>query len=91
MAARCRSTSTIACCAIAVERNFIVIGEALNRLAKPDPATARAFNNYPQIIGFRNVVVHGYDTVEDAIVWGIIINELPRLLAQVAELQDDEG
>lgn len=65
----------------AVERSFIIIGEAMNRLARIDSTQAQSLGNYPQIIGFRNVVVHGYDVIEDAIVWGIIQNEIPRLIA----------
>ncbi len=64
----------------AVERNFIIIGEAMSRLVRDDPNKVRALGNYPQIIGFRNVVVHGYDVIEDAIVWGIVQNEIPRLI-----------
>ena len=67
----------------AVERNFITVGEALNRLVHADPDTAAALGNYPQIIAFRNIVVHGYDQIEHPIVWGIIQNEVPKLLAAV--------
>ena len=67
----------------AVERNFITVGEALNRLLRADPDTAAALGNYPQIIAFRNIVVYGYDQIEHPIVWGIIQNEVPRLLAAV--------
>jgi uncharacterized protein with HEPN domain len=63
----------------AVERNFIIIGEALSRLGRVDPATAQTLGNFPQMIAFRNVVVHGYDPIDDAIVWGIIQNEVPRM------------
>lgn len=65
----------------AVERSFIIIGEAMSRLVRVDAAKAQALGNYPQIIGFRNVVVHGYDVIEDAIVWGIVQNEIPRLIS----------
>jgi uncharacterized protein with HEPN domain len=67
----------------AVERNFITVGEALYRLVRADPDTAAALGNYPQIIAFRNMVVHGYDQIEHPIVWGIIQNEAPNLLAAV--------
>ena len=69
----------------AVERKFITIGEAMNRLTRVDPALAASLGNYPQIIGFRNVIVHGYDIVEDAIVWGVIQNELPILLRALSK------
>ena len=64
----------------AVERNFIIIGEALSRLKRVDTAMAGALGDFPQMIAFRNIVVHGYDAVDDAVVWGIIQNEVPRLL-----------
>ena len=67
----------------AIERNFITVGEALNRLVRADPSTAASLGNYPQIIAFRNIVVHGYDQIEHPIVWGIIQNEVPKLLAAV--------
>jgi uncharacterized protein with HEPN domain len=69
----------------AVERSFIIVGEAMSRLARIGAALVQALGNYPQIIGFRNVVVHGYDVLEDAIVWGIIQNEIPRLISSTQE------
>ena len=65
----------------AVERSFTIIGETISRLTRADLVGAQALGNYPQIIGFRNVVVHGYDVLEDAIVWGIVQNEIPKLIA----------
>src|ERR1051325_10561904 len=50
-----------------VERYFITIGEALNRLAQSDPATASRIDNVPRIIAFRNRIVHGYDQIDNAI------------------------
>lgn len=67
----------------AVERHFITIGEALSRLVRVNETVAAALGDYPQIIGLRNVVVHGYDIIEHSIVWGIIQNEVPRLLSSV--------
>jgi uncharacterized protein with HEPN domain len=52
----------------AIERNFEIIGEAVKRLAQHDPATAAQIGNYPQIIAFRNVLIHGYDLVDHALV-----------------------
>ena len=48
----------------AVERNFEIIGEAVGRLAKLDPATAAKIGDYQQIISFRNVLIHGYDLID---------------------------
>ena len=73
----------------AAERNFIIIGEALSRLRRTDPEVVEGLGDFPQMIAFRNIVVHGYEAVDDAIVWGIIQNEVPRL-ARVARAEIDE-
>jgi len=52
----------------AVERQFQIVGEALNRLSRVDPATAAAVPDLARIVAFRNVLVHGYTVVEDALV-----------------------
>ena len=70
----------------AVERQFEIIGEALNRLARHDRATASRIGDYQQIIAFRNVLIHGYDLVDDTLVWRTIENQVPRLHIQVLEL-----
>ena len=74
----------------AVERNFIIIGEALSRLKRLAPKLVEDLGAYPQMVGFRNIVVHGYDVIEDAIVWGIIQNEVPRLLSAARAAIDEE-
>jgi uncharacterized protein with HEPN domain len=70
----------------AVEREFIIIGEALSRLEKLDVALAVQIMSYRQIIGFRNVLVHGYDMIDDAIVWRAIEQDLPILKQQTETL-----
>ena len=73
----------------AVERNFIIIGEAFTRLGRIDAKMAESLGGFPQIIAFRNIVVHGYDVVDDAVVWGIIQNEVPRLLSAARTMLDE--
>jgi uncharacterized protein with HEPN domain len=70
----------------AVERNFEIIGEAMRRLEKDDPATAARITDYRRIIAFRNVLIHGYDIIDPAIVWGAIEDDLAPLLADVHAL-----
>lgn len=69
-----------------VERKFITIGEALNRLAKIDPETAERIASSKRIINFRNILTHGYDVVEDETVWGIVRKYLPQLKDDVEAL-----
>jgi uncharacterized protein with HEPN domain len=75
----------------AVEREFEIIGEALNRLTRTDAEMAARIGELPRIVGFRNRIIHGYDTVDDAVVWGVIEVHLPILLAEVEALAAEAG
>ena len=70
----------------AVERNFEVIGEAIKRLAQHDPDTAARIAQYPQIIAFRNVLIHGYDLVDHGLVWSAVQTQIPALLRDVTAI-----
>jgi uncharacterized protein with HEPN domain len=74
----------------AVEREFEIIGEALKRLAQLDPPTAASVSELRQIVDFRNRIIHGYDTVDDAVVWGVIEAHLPILVKEVGALLGGE-
>ena len=82
---RSPTTRRIPCCA-AVEREFEVIGEALARLAKLDKDLAAQISEHERIIAFRNILIHGYATVDDRIVWGVIENYLAALKRGVDQL-----
>lgn len=75
----------------AVERKFEIIGEALNQLAKLDAALATRIPDLPQIVAFRNQLIHGYATVNVSTVWNVAQNALPPLLSAVQELLDELG
>jgi uncharacterized protein with HEPN domain len=70
----------------AVERKFEIIGEALNRLSRINPELLSQITNYRSIISFRNILAHGYDSVEDRVVWGIVESDLDQLLRDVIRL-----
>jgi uncharacterized protein with HEPN domain len=70
----------------AVERNFEIIGEALGRIRKIDPATSDCVPDCGAIIAFRNLLIHGYDFIDNPRVWQIIKADVPRLYEQVAAL-----
>ena len=70
----------------AVEREFEILGEALNRVKKIDANILTDVDNWREIIGFRNVIAHGYDVVEDEIVWDAVNRDIPKLLKQLKEI-----
>lgn len=74
-----------------VERQFEVIGEALKRLSKANADLATQISNCQRIISFRNVLIHGYDIVEDPIVWDVVQKDVPTLHEQVQRLLDEKN
>jgi len=70
----------------AIERHFEIIGEAMNRLARYDPEVASRTGDYPRIISFRNVLIHGYDLIDHAQVWKVVREQVPILLRQVESI-----
>jgi uncharacterized protein with HEPN domain len=67
-----------------VERQFSIIGESLNRLSRADPETLALITDHRRIIAFRNLLVHGYDIVDNRVVWGVLESRLPALCEQLA-------
>jgi uncharacterized protein with HEPN domain len=64
----------------AVERQFIIIGESLHRIHRFDPVMYNHIPHAERIIGFRNILVHGYDIVSDQLVWQIVQSHLSELV-----------
>lgn len=70
----------------AVERQFEIIGEAFTQLRRVDPEVAAAIPGLPRIVAFRNVLVHGYASVDNRLVWGVIEAHLGPMRAAVEKL-----
>lgn len=70
----------------AAEREFTVIGEAVSQLAKVDQELAFPIANFRRIVSFRNLLVHGYGAVDDALVWDVVGTVLPLLRSEVEAL-----
>jgi len=69
-----------------VERKFEIIGEALNRIKSQDPLLLDKVRHHRNIVSFRNILAHGYDSIDSRIVWGIIEEDLGHLLEDVQKL-----
>jgi len=72
----------------AIERELEIIGEAAGRILKINPGFP--IEDARKIVDLRNWVIHGYDIVDDVVIWGIISKQLPILKNQVELLLDDE-
>jgi uncharacterized protein with HEPN domain len=70
----------------AVEREFIIIGEALKVIAQRDSELFAAIPEGRQIIDFRNLLTHEYLNVSDPVVWGAIQTDLPVLIEHCSQL-----
>lgn len=75
----------------AVERKFEIIGEALGQLAKLDATLAARISDLPQIVAFRNQLIHGYATVNVSTVWNVVQSALPPLIDSVQLLMSELG
>ncbi|WP_445738073.1 HepT-like ribonuclease domain-containing protein [Mariniflexile sp.] len=69
----------------AVERQLVIIGEALNQLKKVEPHLE--IEHDKQIIGFRNRLVHAYDNIDNSIVWAIINRHLKKLKEEINTIE----
>ena len=58
----------------------------MNRLVRYDPDTAVRIGDYPRIIAFRNLLIHGYDLIDHAQVWKVVREQVPLLLRKVESI-----
>ena len=70
-----------------LKREIEIIGEAMNRILKTEPDLK--IKNARQIVDTRNWVIHNYDNVDDVIIWGIVINHLPKLQIEINSLLEN--
>ena len=73
----------------ATERQFEIIGEAVNKLCKDFPNVGHSIPDYQKMIAFRNMLIHGYAVVDPIIVWGVVEDNLPDLLERLEQLLPD--
>jgi len=68
----------------AVERNLEIIGEAMSRILKQSD-TIKILNSR-KIVDVRNRIIHGYDSVSDETIWGIVVKQIPILKTEIENL-----
>lgn len=75
---------------LALVRLLEVLGEAANRVS---PKTRQQNPQIPwsQIVGLRHRLIHGYDTINLDILWKILADDLPPLIAQLERIEYPGG
>ncbi len=75
----------------AVERQLEILGEACGRLAKLEPALLDSVTNMRLAIAMRHRIIHGYDAVDDEIVYLTVTEDLFGLHDELRRLLDARG
>ena len=71
--------------ALAVVRLLEIIGEAAN-VVSTEFRDANSEIPWPQIVGLRNRLIHGYTDVDWDVLWDIVTNDLPKLIDALQDL-----
>lgn len=74
-----------------VEREFIIIGEAMTALSRVAPAIFESITHARRIVDFRNQLTHEYPAVDDALVWAIVQKDVPVLKRECSALLASSG
>ena len=74
-----------------MERQFEIVGEALNQGIRNNPSLAELISNSSRIISFRNRLIHGYATIADEVAGGVPETNLPVLTREVEDLLEKAG
>ncbi len=72
----------------AVYHNLIVLGEAASRMPEYYVLEHDAIP-WRKMVATRNALVHGYDVIDDGIVWKIIRETFPKLIEELKPLLVD--
>lgn len=67
----------------AVERLLGIIGEAVNKFEIIHPESS--LENSRKIVGFRNRLIHAYDTVDPSMIWTITKRHLLPLKEEIIQ------
>jgi uncharacterized protein with HEPN domain len=73
----------------AVVRNLIVIGEACARIS-PELRERHVDVPWPDIVAFRNILVHAYFGIDWEIVWYAASVQAPELAGRIERILHDE-
>lgn len=69
----------------AVERQFEICGEALGHL-RGEEEIEKLVPDLHKIVGLRNRLIPGYDSIDDEMLWSVVVQKIPELHGQLASV-----
>jgi uncharacterized protein with HEPN domain len=73
---------------LALTRLVEIIGEAASRVSMPARERYGEIP-WPDIVGMRNRLVHGYDVVDLNLLWNTVATDMPPLIAALERIVED--
>lgn len=73
----------------AVERELEIVGEAMSKLLKINPSISISYSRL--IVDLRNKVIHAYDSIDDILIWKVVMKDIPVLKSEIENLLSDEN
>ena len=67
-----------------IEREVEIIGEAMNRILKIEPAIK--ITSAGKIVSQRNMIIHAYDSIDNEMIWSVVVKHLPILKSEIEAL-----
>lgn len=75
----------------AVERQLEILGEACSQLARLEADLVMSVPNLKLAIDLRNRIIHGYDSVDDEIIYLTVVEDLDALKLGLSTLLTERG
>lgn len=76
---------------LAIERLITIVGEAMGAAMREEPALKQRIPDAVPANVIRNRIVHGYDSVDDEIIWSTATVSIPVLVEQIAYVLREEN
>ena len=75
---------------LALTRLVEIIGEAASRLSA-ETRQKHPEIPWPEILGMRNRLAHGYDVLDLDLLWDTVCDDLPPLIAALEQILDNDS
>jgi len=74
---------------LALVRLIEIVGEAAARVS-PEGQAEYSFIPWREVVGMRNRLVHGYDSIDLDVLWDTIEDDLPPLIDELERILDED-